>query len=328
MLTSKDKILPPLFICGFPSGGTDLLKTILNAHPDIYINGEMPFLYYLSKYGYHSNTLFFDSNELNTFNKYLRKYDMWRNIENINDSIDLTNRNSITLAEVLRRWFNSTKCAIWGNKTPQNSENINNLNILFPDAKFILIIRDIRDICLSWKNKWGKNIYLCSSKWDQRMNKAANFLESLPKNRYLIIKYEDLLCDTMKITKDITNFLEIEWSERLINHHLYTTKIIDGKKNYGKKIDITNKNKWEKCFNRKQILNIENYAFRSMNRFKYLPKYSTQHKVLPLYRKLCGVFQDFFATLIVGNRLSNQNKLIDRFNAFYSEIVKLKLLVK
>lgn len=33
-----------VFICGFPSSGTDLLKNIINAHSDISINGEFPFL--------------------------------------------------------------------------------------------------------------------------------------------------------------------------------------------------------------------------------------------------------------------------------------------
>lgn len=33
-----------VFLCGFPSSGTDLLKNVMNAHPDIWMSGEFPFL--------------------------------------------------------------------------------------------------------------------------------------------------------------------------------------------------------------------------------------------------------------------------------------------
>ena len=72
-----------LFICGFPGGGTDLVKTILNSHPDVYINGEMPFLKNVIRYGYGENTKFSNISEIAKFQKVLHKFDTWGNIENL-----------------------------------------------------------------------------------------------------------------------------------------------------------------------------------------------------------------------------------------------------
>ena len=63
-----------LFVGGFPSGGTDLLKNILNAHPDIYINGEMPFLYKLANYGYTEDSIISSEAEYEQFIKILRPF--------------------------------------------------------------------------------------------------------------------------------------------------------------------------------------------------------------------------------------------------------------
>src|SRR5688500_9845436 len=38
-----------VFLCGFQSSGTDWLKNVMNAHPDICIRGEFPFLPHLAR---------------------------------------------------------------------------------------------------------------------------------------------------------------------------------------------------------------------------------------------------------------------------------------
>ena len=39
-----------VFICGFPSSGTDLLKNIINAHTAVFLGGEFPLLARLARY--------------------------------------------------------------------------------------------------------------------------------------------------------------------------------------------------------------------------------------------------------------------------------------
>jgi hypothetical protein len=47
-------------------------------------------------------------------------------------------------------------CTYYGNKTPQYSESFPKLLALLPHTKPILIVRNIRDIAVSFKARWGK----------------------------------------------------------------------------------------------------------------------------------------------------------------------------
>jgi len=313
-----------LFIGGFPSGGTDLTKTILNAHPEIYINGEMPFLFYLSKFGYNYHSKFKTIEEINKFKKLLKKFDVWNNLENINYdfSKDFKKYKSININYLLRIMFSSYNSKIWGNKTPQNSENIDNLMKIFPDAYFLIVIRDVRDICLSWNKKWGRNIFLCSHRYSNRMKKAIEFSKIIEPNHILFIKFENLLTKTDYTTKKITNFLDIQWSSKMLEHYKFTNKIIDGKINYGKKINPNTKNKWKKKLSPRKVKKIEEIAFNTMKLLDYETMYATRYKNLNLIMKLHGYLHELFCILFIGNKFSKKNTFNYRLNDIVFEVKK------
>lgn len=313
-----------LFIGGFPSGGTDLLKSVLNAHPDIYINGEMPFLYRLLKAGYDKDTMLRTEKDVDKFRRYLIKLDPWNNIENINAEIDGNKlfQTGIKIEDLLRYWFNNKNTLFWGNKTPQNTEHLRELNGIIRKPYFLIIVRDIRDICLSWKKKWGKNIYLCAHKWNMRMKSIDELNLDGEKDRFLLIKYEDLLTNTLSVTQQIAAFLKIDWSENMIEHHKYVEVIIDGKRNYGKKINPYNLRKWEKSFSKRKVKRIEQIAYNSLKTFKY--KLSYARKSSPLSKLLIALYNlhDLYAIIFRGNIYDKNNTLINRLGEVKYEIKK------
>lgn len=308
-----------LFICGFPSGGTDLTKTILNAHPDIYINGEMPFLYSLPRKDYDYSFKIKDTKSLEILRNILKKKDIWNNLENI-DETDI--QFPVALPELLRILFTDKNKKVWGNKTPQNSENIPSLLTLFPEAKFILVIRDVRDICLSWKKKWGKNMYHCSIKWNKRMQMALNDLKLINADQYLVIKFEDLLNDTETTTKNICTFLNLPWSNRMIEHYKYVNRKVDGKINYGKKVIADNKEKWKTQLSLKKIKMIEGLSFDALKLTGYDVTIARSQITHNAIFRLWGLIQDIYATLFIGNRFRSVNILSDRLKDFMHEITK------
>ena len=301
-----------LFVGGFPSGGTDLLKNILNAHPEVYINGEMPFLYKLAKFGYTENSIISSETEYDRFLKLLKNINQWSNLENINYKPTLYPAN---VGMLLYNIFTLNNSLIWGNKTPQNTENINILSSIFPNAKFIIIIRDVRDICLSWKNKWGKNIYLCAHKWNKRMNALSKHSNN---EKVLIIKYEDLLSNLEHTTLLITEFLDIAHSKNMLEYHKYTTNNIDGKINYGKKIKTNNHNKWANQFNYKEIEKIEKIAFNSMLYHNYPLSIARKSEKLNRVKIFTYIIHEVLSTIFVGNR----NTLKERLSFLFFEIKK------
>jgi hypothetical protein len=313
-----------LFIGGFPSGGTDLTRSILNAHPEIYINGEMPFLYYLPKYGYDHNSEFRTFQEIKQFRALVEKLDEWNNLENINFDFAKKTNNTlpIKIDRLFQLWFSNKKVKIWGNKTPQNTENVQNLLKIFPKAYFLIVLRDVRDVCLSCKRKWGKSYLLTSHRWATRMKSIQKINKSFSNNRILYIKFEDLLTQSEQVTKRITDFLGIEWSSKMLEHNKYVDRIVDGKINYGEKIKSDNMNKWRQELSYRIVRDIESIAFDTMILFDYEPMYAKRAKNLNGILKMFGYLSEIFAMILIGNRFSKKNSLRNRMKYILFEVKK------
>lgn len=314
----------PLFICGFPSGGTDLIKTVLNAHPDIYINGEMPFLQNLERFGYSATSKFRTTDELELLQRRLREIDYYHNVENIshNFSIDLAMEDSLFLGDTLYALFSARVREIWGNKTPQNTEHMDALIRLFPCVRFLIITRDVRDVCLSWHNKWGKDIKLCAAKWAQRMKQGWLATQQLDPTHYHFVKFEDILTNTETTLREICQFLAIPFSTRILEHQAYTTAPIDGKMNYGQAIKSDNKEKWRTELAKDTITRIEAIAFDTMTLLTYQPEFALEQKPLTLFEARLGKICDIWALVAIGNRARKKNDLKTRIKNIVFEFKK------
>jgi hypothetical protein len=313
-----------LFICGFPSGGTDLTKTILNAHPDIFINGEMPLLKQIRQHGYSANTVFKNLDEIKQFQALLHQLDIWHNIQNKNHDFAtyLTAVTQLSLIDLLKISFTDKPQKIWGNKTPQNTENILILNHLFPQAYFLIVTRDVRDVCLSWRNKWGKDMLWCADKWAKRMNIGWEVVQTLPANRYKFIRFEDLLANLESTCRQICDFLELPFATQMLVHDQYTAQTIDGKINYGKPVKSENSQKWKNQLTKKQIHRLEEITFDTMKLLGYSPSCAVATRPLTIWEKRHAQLSDLAAMILVGNRASHNNHLAQRLRRFILEIKK------
>lgn len=311
-----------LFVGGFPGGGTDLVKTILNAHPLVYLNGEMPFLIRLLARDYPQ--AFSDLTELETFQRELKKVDNWGNIENVNYDFStiLAEQSQISLESVLEICFSNRERQVWGNKTPQNTEVLANLYDVFPHAHFLIVVRDVRDICLSWQRKWGKDVLWCAHKWATRMKKGAESAKKLPSNQVLFIHYEDLLLQTEDVCRAICDFLELPFSGRMLEHHKYTKERLDGKLNYGRSIIQSNVDKWRTQLDPRLVRRVEEIAYHTMQYYKYEPAIAWGHKPLTRSEQLTGAAKDMYALIAVGNRARNNNTLLMRVRDIAHEFHK------
>jgi hypothetical protein len=305
-----------VFLCGFPSSGTDLLKNILNAHPAIFIAGEFPFLPALfPKYG-----AIVSANAVDQLVEDLKRIDVYHNLGNPSATISPI-RQQHSLAEIYSRMLSIDGRRWKGNKTPQNTENINKLKILFPEAKFLVIVRDVRDVALSWQKKWGKDQLLCASKWDLRMRRGYQMLQDF-QDDYLIVKYESLINDLTNTARGICAFLGISFHDNLLQFDKYVNKIVEGKLNYGKPILPNNREKWRKELDRATVKRIEEIAWHSLVLFGYSVEEAKRPKGITNVEKCVGVAVDLFALVFVGNRAIKRNKLRYRIGRIFYEVRK------
>jgi len=146
----------------------------------------------------------------------------------------------------------------WGDKTPHYILGVDILYELFPESKFLYIVRDGRDVALSLLEKpWGpKNLYSCAEYWKQCNVEYPIYETLMKKKQLLFLKYEDLLTKTEQVLQEICEFLEYEQSKDERQALLETCR----KGNY---------NKWKTKLTLEQKNMFESVAFETLTRLGY-----------------------------------------------------------
>src|SRR5207237_1740039 len=107
-----------------------------------------------------------------------------------------------TLADAVRACFavyaESRGKPRWGDKTPGYVEHLELLAELFPDARFIHIIRDGREVSTSIAEQpWGPPSPVAAAFWWRRkVKRGRRSGELLGPDRYLEIRLEHLISDS------------------------------------------------------------------------------------------------------------------------------------
>ena len=144
--------------------------------------------------------------------------------------------------------------------------------------------------------------------------------ESEFSDRICVVKFEDLLTDLETASKRITDFLGLEWSERLLEFHRYKDAL-DGKINYGKPIVGNNFEKWRKALSPAELRRIEEISFPTLKEYSYDIVSATAWKKLGSTEQYFGYAHDVMATLTVGNSASGSNSLYNRLKIVAKNLV-------
>ena len=185
----------PFFIVGSGRNGSTLLASILNGHKDIFIPPEQFILPFIIMKRYLM--FFWSADKLKSYilrmlkikDKTLNWNVNLRNLKVYNKDIPLLINN------IYRSYANQNKgdVKIWGDKTPINIHFMNFIYPEFYNAKYIFLIRDPRDVVLSYK-KLEKHIANKTKyalwKWMDSI-RMLEYLEA--KTEVLIVKYESLV---------------------------------------------------------------------------------------------------------------------------------------
>ncbi|MCK7544036.1 sulfotransferase [Marinobacter bryozoorum] len=146
----------------------------------------------------------------------------------------------------------------WGDKTPNYLEDPGTIIELFPEAKFLFIVRDGRDVALSLLRKsWGPNNFLtCGEYWSRLNDNFLNVKDKIPPGSLFELKYEEVLTDPERHIKAVYDFLEEDISEDNIMDLANTTK-------------SNNSGKWASQATTSQLRRFESAAATTLKVFGY-----------------------------------------------------------
>jgi len=251
----------PIFVIGCPRSGTTLLSQLLSSTQwGAPVETQFIIKYYkkLKKYGEIENKKNFKKLMRDILSE--RPIMQWKltiNLDQFYDELPIKNYRNIIDRLCMKR-FNTKGKLSWGDKTPRYIIDLDILYKLFPNSKFIYIVRDGRDTALSLLNRqWGpNNIFSCAEFWE-RCNRETNTINTIKKNGQLFrIHYERLLENPNETVKKIYNFLGLNPSNNEI------TKIT-------KNINPGNYNKWKTKMSKKQRKRFEAAAGDTLERLGY-----------------------------------------------------------
>jgi hypothetical protein len=219
-LTSSAAVPPPApFVCGVTRSGTTLIRLMLDSHPALAIPGETHWVPKLiRRMESHKKTpqeladLIIGSKRWQEFHldegEFRRRFDAMET-GNAADAI-----RAFYLAYAERE--GKTR---YGDKTPGYIKEMVRIQRTLPEARFIHILRDGRDVSLShMRMNWGPKTYEESAMlWVTRIQKARRMA---PKIRhYNEVRFEDLVRDTEGTLRKVCELIELDFHPAMLNYH-------------------------------------------------------------------------------------------------------------
>jgi hypothetical protein len=232
----------PVFIIGSERSGTTLILAILACHPRIAVP-EVTWYYprfrpYLHTFGDLSDAENFSTLASEMANGL--RLPFW-GMEDVNPDTfgdEITERAlkiEQSFAGVFAAMF---ECYTeyegkprWGEKTPYNLFYIDKILEDFPNAQFVYIYRDCRDVSAEFlDSQFGPtNAYSAAELWRDGQEAAKPFREKLGFDQWFDIKYEDFVLDPVDHLKRMCAFLGEDYTEELMEFHTTATAQRRGK---------------------------------------------------------------------------------------------------
>lgn len=268
----------PFFIFGCPRSGTSLLSTILGNHPHLAVPNESH-LYsqiypVVQRHARLSNAparTRLVAEILKT--EYIRK---WRPAPSLSETLHLITRDDFhgIVDGLLRAWASQLGKSRWGEKTPQHTLHWRTILPAFPDAQVIHLVRDGRDVALSYRSAFfgPKHVYSLALRWQQYLAATEAARGFLGDGAFLEVHYEDLVSAPEPELRRICAFLGEEFTPAMLAYHQDSQPThCDPRnaRNLRHPLMAENKGKWRRDMTQRELRIFEALAGPELERYGY-----------------------------------------------------------
>jgi hypothetical protein len=228
--------LAPIFLVGAERSGTTVLRLMLDHHPDITWCSE--FEYAVDRVS--------DEGEWPSMDTYYEWLETHRIFQSHQFAIDPTlSYPELMNSFLVQRSDRHAKPVIGATV----HRHFDRLLKLWPNARFIHIVRDGRDVTRSCiRIGWAGNVWTGIERWMNAEQLWSTLKESLPADRYVETTYEQLITDPEGILTQICAFIGVEYNPDMMAYAESTT--------YDKP-DARFITKWKKSMSEREIRLVE-----------------------------------------------------------------------
>ena len=208
-MNANDK--PIVFVGGSPRSGTTLMRVMLDAHPMVRCGEETRII---------PRFIQFTNMHLKSGSELTRMEEAGISREIINSAAHAY------IFEIIK--MHAKNAPYLCTKDPTTLDYSLYLAELFPNAKFILMIRDARAVVHSvisrWINSGGYQIKKYKENfenWNSLIERMYSQCMSVGAKRCLPVYYEQLVLQPEREMKNIIKFLGLSWNDAVLNHEKY-----------------------------------------------------------------------------------------------------------
>ncbi|NES84022.1 MAG: sulfotransferase [Moorea sp. SIO2B7] len=200
----------PIFLVGAERSGTTLLRLMLDHHPQIAFYSEFEYAVDLIKEG--------NWPQLNDYYEFLET-------DRIFQSSGFVIDRSLSYPQLI----NSFLCQKRDRAAKSLAgatvhRHFDRLLLIWPDARFIHIIRDGRDVARSCIGmNWAGNVWTGVERWLEAEQLWVKLRERIPPERRIEVSYESLISEPVKTLTLLCNFIGISYDSAMLSYHQTTT---------------------------------------------------------------------------------------------------------
>jgi len=225
--SSQQFDVDPVFLLATERSGSNLARSILNAHPDLTAPHPLE-----TAYPWRSTA---PPAELSASARRRLIRDILLNknysYQPLVETLDITSvqcrvetaevPSYLTVQEALYdECVDSTDARRWVSKDPGQWHCLDEILEYYDDPQFVYLVRDARDTALSFKNSnvGQYHPYLSAERWREEQRAGRHLLEA-HEDRVHLLRYRDLLQDPETEVEEVCSFLDIPFEERMLYYY-------------------------------------------------------------------------------------------------------------
>lgn len=221
------------FIVGCGRSGTTLIRAMLDSHPMLAVPPESHFIPSLARRraAYLRGGDILDAER---FVSDLRRHPRFRRWSLPPEDVlkALAESSPTNIADAIRIVFHLYAArqgkSRYGDKTPRYVLKIGSLAELFPEARFIHIIRDGRDVALSLLDIGGGRVEDAALYWRRHVVRGRTAGTRLGPDRYREVRYEDLVADPESRLRSLCEFLDLRFEDSMLRYFERASDLLPG----------------------------------------------------------------------------------------------------
>lgn len=201
----------PTFLVGAERSGTTMLRLMLSHHPQIAWCQEFEY----------AVDLISDTQNFPNLDRYYEWLETHRIFRKTGFEIDLNLDYPQLINSFLCQKQEQTQKSIVGATVHRNFDK---LLKIWPDARFIHIVRDPRDVARSCIGMgWAGNVWTGVERWVEAEQLWEKLAPKIPEERRIEVQYETLIVEPVQTLTSICDFIGVSFDEAILHYSETTT---------------------------------------------------------------------------------------------------------